>query len=185
MSRELPPRPHLDHLRKQAKNRLADLRLMNPSAQLADAQHAIAREYGFSSWPALKAHVDARGAAASPFNGTWVADLGKSASPVHYFRAATLHFDVAGDAVTIVHVGVGEKGEPESSSHTIQVDGVERPAGTRSTFVARWRGDRRFETEERQGGAVVGGGRYEIAADGREMTISDSSGRHRIVLDRR
>ena len=30
-----------------------------PDARLADAQLAIAREYGFSSWRALKAHVDA------------------------------------------------------------------------------------------------------------------------------
>jgi hypothetical protein len=61
---ELPPRPSLDHLRKQAKERLNRLREQSPSATLSDAQHHLAREYGFASWPKLKAHVEA--AAASP-----------------------------------------------------------------------------------------------------------------------
>lgn len=55
---ELPESPSLDWLRKQAKRHLGDLRQTNPEAKLADAQFALAREYGFSSWRALKAHVD-------------------------------------------------------------------------------------------------------------------------------
>jgi len=58
MSSELPERPSLDHLKKQAKDRLATLRQQSPGMRLADAQHAIAREYGFQSWAALKAHVE-------------------------------------------------------------------------------------------------------------------------------
>jgi ankyrin repeat protein len=54
----LPDNPNLEWLRKQAKHRLDDLRHENPGAQLADAQLALAREYGFASWRALKAHVD-------------------------------------------------------------------------------------------------------------------------------
>ena len=54
----LPDKPDLDWLRKQAKRHLKELRDTNPSAQLADAQFALARQYGFSSWRALKAHVD-------------------------------------------------------------------------------------------------------------------------------
>jgi ankyrin repeat protein len=54
----LPDHPNLDWLRKQAKRRLEELRAENPDAQLADAQFDIARRYGFSSWRALKAHVD-------------------------------------------------------------------------------------------------------------------------------
>jgi hypothetical protein len=57
MSLELPPRPNLDHLRKAAKRRLALLRQRNPSASLVDAQHVLAREYSFSSWPKLKVAV--------------------------------------------------------------------------------------------------------------------------------
>ena len=55
----LPENPNLEWLRKQAKRRLAALRESIPSARLADAQFDLASHYGFSSWRALKAHVDA------------------------------------------------------------------------------------------------------------------------------
>jgi len=58
MSSQLPARPNLDYLKKQAKDRLIRLRQRAPAARLADAQHALAREYGFESWAALKAHVE-------------------------------------------------------------------------------------------------------------------------------
>ena len=58
MSRSLPPRPNLEHLKKQAKDLLQDLKQKNPTLKLADAQHALAREYGFASWPKLKAYVE-------------------------------------------------------------------------------------------------------------------------------
>src|SRR5437868_10515875 len=54
----LPDTPNLEWLRKQAKQRLATLRESDPDAKLTDAQFALAREYGFSSWRALKAHID-------------------------------------------------------------------------------------------------------------------------------
>src|SRR5262249_145677 len=54
----LPENPNLDWLRKQAKRRLGELRKTNSDAKLADAQFELARQYGFSSWRALKAHVD-------------------------------------------------------------------------------------------------------------------------------
>lgn len=57
-ARALPDTPSLEWLRKQAKQRLALLRGSNASAKLADAQLTVAREYGFPSWRALKAHVD-------------------------------------------------------------------------------------------------------------------------------
>jgi hypothetical protein len=58
MSRHLPSRPNLDHLRKQAKDLLSDIQKGNPGWKLADAQHALARGYGFASWPKLKSHVE-------------------------------------------------------------------------------------------------------------------------------
>jgi ankyrin repeat protein len=54
----LPDDPNLDWLRKQAKRRLAELREANTDAQLADAQFELAKQYGFSSWRALKTQVD-------------------------------------------------------------------------------------------------------------------------------
>ena len=60
MSAPLPPRANLEHLRNEAKQRLKTLREQDPSVKLADAQLAIAHEYGFASWRRLKAAVDER-----------------------------------------------------------------------------------------------------------------------------
>jgi len=60
MSLNLPERASLEFLKKLAKERLAALRATNPAARLADAQRAIARQYGASSWQALKAEIDRR-----------------------------------------------------------------------------------------------------------------------------
>ena len=57
-SRRLPDRPSLEQLRKQAKEHLDSLRAADPSVNLATAQHAVAREYGFDSWPKLVHHVE-------------------------------------------------------------------------------------------------------------------------------
>ena len=57
MSRDLPARPKLEHLRKQAKDRLRDLRLQNADAKLADAQHAVARDYGFTKKDRIEGRV--------------------------------------------------------------------------------------------------------------------------------
>ena len=71
--RQLPTRPSLEYERKHAKALLTQIRAGDPGAvrrlylfhpaalrhdkaaelKLADAQHVIAREYGFSSWPRL------------------------------------------------------------------------------------------------------------------------------------
>jgi hypothetical protein len=61
MSRELPLHANIEHLRKQAKERLRELQKSDPRAKLTDAQHDIAREYGFVSWPKLRAHVESLG----------------------------------------------------------------------------------------------------------------------------
>jgi hypothetical protein len=49
----LPPRPSLEQLRKQAKELSA-----SDNVQLAEAQHRLARQYGFESWPKLVQHVE-------------------------------------------------------------------------------------------------------------------------------
>jgi ankyrin repeat protein len=54
----LPDAPNLDWLRKQAKQRLKQIRKTNPDARLAEAQLDVARRFGFPSWRSLKAHVD-------------------------------------------------------------------------------------------------------------------------------
>jgi len=90
MRRELPPEPHLDHLKKQAKDLLdahkrgdraaierirAALPSLAASSEaeaarapfaLHDAQSVIAREYGFKSWKELLDDVTRRRASALP-----------------------------------------------------------------------------------------------------------------------
>jgi Lon protease-like protein len=90
MRRELPPHPHLDHLKKQAKDLLDAQRRREPAAlerlreslpslagqtpdevarvrlALHDAQSAIAREYGCKSWHELRAAVAERNGESFP-----------------------------------------------------------------------------------------------------------------------
>jgi hypothetical protein len=69
--RRLPDRPDLDQLRRQAKELLQGARRGDPNArrrmqavspvvQLATAELAVAREYGFASWPRLRQEVERR-----------------------------------------------------------------------------------------------------------------------------
>jgi len=53
---QLPERPNLTHLRDQAK----DLVRTGAAATVAEAHFQIARQYGFPSWPKLKAQVAQR-----------------------------------------------------------------------------------------------------------------------------
>jgi hypothetical protein len=69
--RQLPERPNLDQLRRQAKElhrgaasgepaAVRRIRAAGTRTSLAAAQHAIARDYGFPSWARLKAEVERR-----------------------------------------------------------------------------------------------------------------------------
>jgi ankyrin repeat protein len=69
MSARPNPTLNLEHLRKQAKALLraatagdadAKERLASNHPKLSDAQHVIATENGFASWPRLKAYFDAK-----------------------------------------------------------------------------------------------------------------------------
>lgn len=73
--RNLPSRPSIEHLKQQAKTLQRQVRTNEPAAvalvaefhpgasapfdgfRLADAQLVIARQYGFPSWPKLRAHL--------------------------------------------------------------------------------------------------------------------------------
>jgi ankyrin repeat protein len=95
MKKQLPPRPNLEQLKKQAKALLKDvlaavpdavarIRQNHPRAQhlkpeiaLADAHLVIAREYGFASWAALRQNVLAQ---ADPVTEAQVRSLQDAAS---------------------------------------------------------------------------------------------------------
>jgi ATP-dependent Clp protease ATP-binding subunit ClpC len=63
---QLPSRPSLSHLRKQAKDLLRELRRRKRGVTLVEAQHALARQYGFASWPKLKVHAERLAALPGP-----------------------------------------------------------------------------------------------------------------------
>lgn len=54
MSKQLPERPSLEHLKNEAKA----LKKSQSLPRLSDAQLALAREYGFPSWSKLKRYVE-------------------------------------------------------------------------------------------------------------------------------
>jgi hypothetical protein len=102
--RHLPPRPSLEHLKNEAKRRL---RADKSSAKLAQVQHQLAREYGFSNWRDLKANVERLGALpGSPDQragiGDWIAVLpGDSRIAMH------IRLDDGAPAVAIDMPGYG------------------------------------------------------------------------------
>jgi hypothetical protein len=177
MSRQLPAHPNLEHLKSQAKARLEDIRQRQPDSKLADAQHAIAREYGFVNWAQLKAHVDAA-PVESPFAGTWIANLDASTPhPRNKFRSATLRFEVDGERMSIQSAMVDELGREERGRNTMQVDGQERELGPGLVVVAGWMSPRAFETVATREGRIIGQGTYAVSADRKMLTISTRNAR--------
>ncbi|MEQ7008224.1 ankyrin repeat domain-containing protein [Actinopolymorpha sp. B17G11] len=94
----LPPNPSLDHLRHQARALREAVRAGDPSAAerverqhpggvpddpaaftLSTAQLAVAREYGFASWPRLKHYLDV--VAAHGWDSTQPVDRAANSSP--------------------------------------------------------------------------------------------------------
>ena len=108
MSKQLPPQPHLDSLKKQARQLLkgyesdqsdavervrAALAELPPSAAesftLRQAQQVVAREYGFSSWQRLADEV------------------GQPAAEEQSENAYVAHYDrMARDLITALTMGI-------------------------------------------------------------------------------
>jgi hypothetical protein len=185
VSRNLPARPNLEYLKKEAKDLLDVLRRSDSSAQLADAQFALSREYGFDSWPRLKAHVESiASASARPLAGSWIANLAKSTRhPVNLFRSARVHFAIAGDRVDIVDEFVDETGKAVRGRNHVVADGVERDGGNGYSLTATWIAAG-LQAVTKKDGAALATTTYSVSPDGAELTISDSGGQSVIVLDR-
>jgi hypothetical protein len=190
MSRELPDRPNLEYLKNQAKDRLQDLRRSDANAQLADAQHSVACEYGFASWPKLKAHVEALmqevPSTVSPFVGSWIANIDKSKRhPASPFRSASLHIAIdRRGIVTLDDVVVDGAGREERQRNVLHTDGREHPVAHGYVLTAAWRGPRLLEVVGRKGTEDEGTVHYELSSDDRTLTIYDRSGQVVCVFDR-
>jgi hypothetical protein len=183
MSRNLPARPNLEFLKNEAKSLLDVMLQRDGAAQLADAQHALARDYGFASWPKLKAHVESLAVPLHPFAGRWIANVARSKRhPANLFQRAIIEFAVNGNTVDIEDEFVDEAGRVERGHNTIVADGVEHPTPNGFVVTAAWRGTAALEFVATKNGEVVGRGEYTVSADGRNLTIQASD--QVIVLDR-
>lgn len=178
MSRHLPPRPNLEFLRNQAKERLPSLQQQNASARLADAQHDIAREYGFTNWAGLKVHVEAL-MQRSPLAGRWSIDQSTSHQrPDDHFTGATLTFDVRAESVTITDIVVEASGREERSVHTIHADGKPHASEHGYVLTAGWRGVYVLEIVTQTDGHDVGRMVYEVTRDLNSLTLSATAAAH-------
>jgi len=149
-NQELPERPSLEYLKKLSKNRLKQLRQVDPGAKLEAAQLAIAREHGFSSWRALKLQIEGQRARkiASPIaRALAVSDLGRS---IPFYRDV-LGFEVnetpdgfqavLGPAQIQLKKKEGSPGErantPSRSGNAVLFLQVEDVTATHAAFRAR------------------------------------------------
>ena len=179
MSRQLPPNPNLEYLKKEAKALLSE----RPDWQLADAQHALAHEYGFVSWPKLKAYVETLPRVVSPFVGTWRANLEQSTRhPANQFQRATLEFSVEGDTVTIVHDAVDESGRADRGVNTLKVDGAETPFDFGHRGTVRLVNPHRIELKTTVAGLDARVAEYEVSPDGHRLTVTTPH--QHLVFDR-
>lgn len=184
MSRNLPARPNLEYLKNEAKDLLDVMQRSDAAVRLADAQHALAKEYGFASWPKLKAHVELAAAAAPhPLAGRWIADVSRSKRhPANMFQRATIDVAVNGDTVEIFDEFADEAGDVVRGQNTVVADGCAHAASNGFVLTATWRTTRALETVATKNGEVVGRGNYTVSSDGRQLTISGND--QVIVLDR-
>jgi uncharacterized protein (TIGR03067 family) len=164
---KLPSRPHLDHLRRQAKTLLAELKQGEPNAiqsfvdhlpeakrmtadavraagfRLADAQSVVARQTGFASWPGLSRHVqELRG-----LEGEWhfsSLEIDGTAVPAVAFTSSRMLID--GDRFRMESPEATYEGiftiDADATPPQIDIDFVEGPeAGNRCEGIFELDGD--------------------------------------------
>ena len=168
MAKNLPARPNLDHLRRQAKTLLGQLKdgdraaartfiehlpaakKMSPAKvrsaglRLADAQSAIARKSGFATWPSLAHHVQDLRA----LEGEWrfaSLEVDGTAMPAAALSASRLLID--GDLFRTESPEANYEGvftiDVEASPRRIDIEFIEGPeAGNRSYGLYELNGDR-------------------------------------------
>src|SRR5262245_9174006 len=167
VAKNLSPRPHLDHLRRQARALLAALASGDPKAaatilnhlpaaqgmtagqvrqmplRLADAQLAIARKTGFASWPQLARHVQELRA----LEGTWAfarLEIEGNAMPSAMLEASRVLIDgdrFRTDSPEATYEGIFNI-NVEAQPHEIDIEFVSGPEAGRWNFgIFRLDGD--------------------------------------------
>jgi uncharacterized protein (TIGR03067 family) len=168
VTKKLPARPNLEHLRSQAKTLLARMRAGDDAAalifsthlpeakglspkdvrsagfRLADAQAALAHKSGFAGWPGLARYVDRL----RRLEGTWEfqrLEVDGKAMPAAASGESRLLID--GDRFRMESPEASYEGifdiDIETSPHTIDIAFVEGPeAGNRSEGIFEIDGDR-------------------------------------------
>jgi uncharacterized protein (TIGR03067 family) len=168
VTKRLPTRPNLEHLRSQAKALLARMRDGDDAAarvfskhlppakgltpaqvraagfRLADAQAAVARKNGFAAWPGLARYVERL----RNLEGTWAfarLEVDGAAMPAPASTDSRLLID--GDRFRMESPEANYEGlfdiDVEQTPHTIDIDFVDGPeAGNRSEGIFELEGDR-------------------------------------------
>jgi uncharacterized protein (TIGR03067 family) len=168
VNKSLPPRPNLDHLRRQAKALLAAIDSGDPAAirtmrehlpaandmseqqvrtsgfRLADAQSAVARQTGFASWPQLARHVEQLRA----LEGTWIFEsLEVDGGPVPPAAMSSSRILIDGDrfrteSPEAIYEGVFNI-DVEAAPNTIDIEFIAGPeAGNWNYGIFRFEKDR-------------------------------------------
>ena len=206
MPQLLPAFPNLEHLKGQAKDVLRVVRRRKPEWKLADAQHAIARGYGFTNWPDLKTHVESvrrqpavssvapqpragrerNGHDEHPIVGTWLLNASRSTFHTAQLRheGVMLEFGIAGSTITMTQVVVDPSGHDIAVKLAIRTDGQQQPVrfGKGMALAARWTDSRALEAVVTSGEQVVSRGTYEVSEDGRSLAFTTPE--HHVVFDR-
>jgi ankyrin repeat protein len=151
VSPSLPPAPSLEHLQKEAKRLLRGHRAGEPDAvrrlgarstgeaKLADAQLVLAREYGFASWPRLRAYV--------------VRTQTHGPGLQHAYREDLEYYDARAAGL----LASAEDGTDAAVATFVRWDAPVTPAGARSVIArehgfASWARLRRHVADLRHGG---------------------------------
>src|SRR5262245_40323458 len=167
MTKRLPARPHLEHLRTQAKTLLTQLNAGEREAaatfiqhlpaarkmtiaqvreskfKLADAQSVIARQNGFASWPAVVRHVEQL----RDLEGIWEfvdLEVDGNALPAQAFAQSRMLID--GDRFRMESPEATYEGiftiDVEKAPHKIDIEFIEGPeAGNWSYGIFELAGD--------------------------------------------
>ena len=152
---------------------LQQLQERDATVRLADAQHELARAYGFASWPRLKAHLEDLRSDKHALHGKWKLDPQRStANPDLPIHEATLDITVEGETVTISDVTVTESGERHRAQNTLLADGRGSQGDHGYTVVARWVGACGLDWTVQQNGQEVAAGRYEVSEDGQSLAAT-------------